>query len=69
MIYSMTGYASATRNLGHATLSLELRSVNSRYLDLVFRTGEELRFVEMPLRELINARLTKLSDRIGGAGV
>ena len=59
MIYSMTGYASATRNLGHATLSLELRSVNSRYLDLVFRTGEELRFVEMPLRELINARLQR----------
>ena len=59
MIYSMTGYAAATRNLGHATLSLELRSVNSRYLDLIFRTGEELRFVEMPLREMIAGRLQR----------
>ena len=59
MIYSMTGYASATRNLDHAVLSLELKSVNSRYLDLVFRTGDELRFLEMPFREQINAKLQR----------
>src|SRR5689334_4492870 len=59
MIYSMTGYASATRNLDRAMLSIELKSVNSRYLDLVFRTGDELRFLEIPLREQINARLQR----------
>ncbi len=59
MIYSMTGYASATRNLDHAVLSIELKSVNSRYLDLAFRTGDELRFLEMPFREQINARLQR----------
>ncbi len=57
MIYSMTGYAAAQRDLGPAILHLELKSVNSRYLDISFRIGEELRFLEMPLRELIAARI------------
>ena len=57
MIYSMTGYASVQRDLGSANLHLELKSVNSRYLDINFRLGEELRFMEMPLRELIAARI------------
>ena len=34
MIYSMTGYAVAARELEHAVLNLELRSVNHRYLDI-----------------------------------
>ncbi|PKO83410.1 MAG: YicC family protein [Betaproteobacteria bacterium HGW-Betaproteobacteria-11] len=59
MIHSMTGYASASRDLGSAVLSLELKSVNSRYLDLGFRLGEELRFLEMPLRERIAERIKR----------
>ena len=51
MIHSMTGYAAASRDLGSAVLNLELKSVNSRYLDIGFRLGEDLRFLEMPLRE------------------
>ncbi|OIR06889.1 hypothetical protein GALL_111390 [mine drainage metagenome] len=57
MIQSMTGYAAVQRDLGLAVLHLELKSVNSRYLDINFRIGEELRFLEMPLRELIAARI------------
>jgi len=57
MIFSMTGYAAVQRDLGPAILHLELKSVNSRYLDITFRIGEELRFLEMPLRELIAARV------------
>ena len=46
MIYSMTGYASATRevaadgagpNASGVGVSVELRTVNSRFLDLNFR--------------------------------
>ncbi len=59
MIHSMTGYAAVQRDLGPAILHLELKSVNSRYLDITFRIGEELRFLEMPLRELISARITR----------
>jgi uncharacterized protein (TIGR00255 family) len=56
-IYSMTGYAAGTRELGPASLHLELKSVNARFLDIAFRCGEELRFLEMPLREAISAAL------------
>jgi uncharacterized protein (TIGR00255 family) len=57
MIHSMTGYAVATRDLGSVMLSIELKSVNSRYLDIGFRLGEDLRALEMPLREKITERI------------
>lgn len=59
MILSMTGYASGGRDLGFALLNLELKSVNSRYLDLGFRISEDLRFLEMPLREQIAAKVQR----------
>jgi uncharacterized protein (TIGR00255 family) len=57
MIFSMTGYAAAHRDLGQAVLSIEIKSVNSRYLDVSFRIGEELRFLEMALREKITTSI------------
>jgi uncharacterized protein (TIGR00255 family) len=57
MIQSMTGYAAGDRSVGAAAIHLELKSVNSRFLDVVFRCGDELRFLEMPLRELLAARI------------
>jgi len=59
MVYSMTGYAAVTANIGSVSLQLELRSVNSRYLDLAFRINEELRFAEPMLRDLIGASLSR----------
>ncbi len=59
MIYSMTGYAVKTRDIERGTLQLELKSVNSRYLDFHFRVSEELRALEMPLRELLTQRLSR----------
>ena len=53
MICSMTGFASARRDLPGGTLSAELRSVNHRYLDLQLRLPEELRPLEAQLRELL----------------
>ena len=81
----MTGYASAQLSPGAAPagtdgskpattarLGLEIRSVNSRFLDLSFRLGEELRSHEPALRELITARIKrgKVEVRAGveGAG-
>ena len=57
MIYSMTGYAAATRELPTASLAAELKSVNGRFLDMQFRLPEELRAVEPALRELIQTRV------------
>ena len=63
----MTGYASAQHTPGGnaeiatpaACLALELRSVNSRFLDVVLRLPDELRPHEPALRELIAKRLKR----------
>lgn len=59
MICSMTGYAVKTRDVDRGSLQIELKSVNSRYLDFHFRVTEDLRALEMPLRELLSARLSR----------
>jgi uncharacterized protein (TIGR00255 family) len=58
-IHSMTGYAAATANLARGALSLELRGVNARFLDLQFRVAEELRGAEPALRELLGTRIAR----------
>ncbi len=72
MIQSMTGYAAASVESPHGALAIELRSVNSRFLDLQFRVAEELRAAEPMLREQIAARIArgKIDCRLsrGGAG-
>ncbi|MDR2450411.1 MAG: YicC family protein [Candidatus Accumulibacter sp.] len=67
MISSMTGYAARTLDHEYGTLSIELKSVNSRYLDFQFRVCEDLRAIEPALRELFGARLArgKLECRLG----
>ena len=52
-VYSMTGYASVV--VSDPGLSLELRSVNSRFLDLSFKVADELRHLEPALRETLTA--------------
>ena len=70
-VYSMTGYAStqqqpvATSTEGQSRLpdttrlSLEIRAVNSRFLDLTFKLPEELRQFEPRLRELLQTKLQR----------
>ena len=58
-ISSMTGYAVITRETAGGTLTIELKSVNSRFLDLQFRINEDLRTLEPILREAIMARVTR----------
>ena len=59
MIRSMTAFGNARVDLEQGTLALELRSVNSRFLDLYFRLPDELRHAETPLRELLTANLAR----------
>ena len=70
-VYSMTGYAGAQQSAAQAAaspeakgtaasrLGIEIRSVNSRFLDLSFRLSEELRQHEPALRELIAGKLKR----------
>lgn len=59
MIYSMTGYAAVAKEVPRGSLNLELRSVNSRYLDIQFRLPDELRLLEAKMREFLTARLNR----------
>lgn len=59
MIRSMTAFGNARADLEQGSLALELRSVNSRYLDLYFRLPDELRHAETPLRELLTSNLER----------
>ena len=59
MIFSMTGYAALEHPIENATLLLELRAVNSRYLDVHFKLDENLRSLEPAIRELISAQLSR----------
>ncbi|TCS72692.1 uncharacterized protein (TIGR00255 family) [Sulfuritortus calidifontis] len=65
-LHSMTGYAQAVAELPVGSLSLELRAVNSRFLELNFRMGEEFRSLEPALRERIGDKVKrgKLECRI-----
>jgi len=67
MILSMTGYAMITRELPSGALHLELKSVNSRFLDLMFRLNDEVRSLEPVLREMITEKVTrgKVELRLG----
>lgn len=58
-IYSMTGYAVTTRETTAGTVTVEMKSVNSRFLDLQFRINDDLRAVEPMLREAIMGRLVR----------
>lgn len=55
----MTGFAALEKSSESATLILELRAVNSRYLDLHFKLDENLRGLEPIIRETISAQLSR----------
>ncbi|MFJ7566637.1 YicC/YloC family endoribonuclease [Herminiimonas sp. NPDC097707] len=55
----MTGYAVTTHETSNGTLTIEVKSVNSRFLDLQFRINDDLRALEPSLREAIMARVTR----------
>ncbi|HEU0187049.1 MAG TPA: YicC/YloC family endoribonuclease [Gallionellaceae bacterium] len=59
MIYSMTGFAAASVDLEAGSLSMEIRSVNHRYLDIQLRMPDELRQLESALREAIAGQLSR----------
>ena len=59
MIFSMTGYATHTATVGKALVTIDLRSINQRYLEIGFRLPDELRAQEPAIREAIVQRLSR----------
>lgn len=70
-VYSMTGYATVQSTIalaapetqaqaaGNCRLGVEIRSVNSRFLDLALRLPDELRQAEPALRQLLTGQLRR----------
>jgi uncharacterized protein (TIGR00255 family) len=52
-VSSMTGYAALSREIPGRSLSIEIKSVNGRFLDLQLRLPDDLRQLEPLLRERI----------------
>ena len=56
---SMTGYAGASFATPIGQAAVEVRSVNSRFLDLTLKIADDLRGCEPQIRERISARLAR----------
>ncbi|PID66640.1 MAG: YicC family protein [Gammaproteobacteria bacterium] len=59
MIYSMTGFSRVQADSDMGTLSIEIKSVNSRYLDIFFKMPESLKAFENDLRKQLSTRLAR----------
>lgn len=59
MIVSMTGFAAAGRESEAASVSVTLRSVNHRHLDVQFRMPAYLASIELDLRNAFSRELTR----------
>jgi uncharacterized protein (TIGR00255 family) len=66
-VYSMTGYGSASQGApapgegaaGAGAVTVDIRSVNGRFLDLTLRLPDELRGLEPALRELVGGQFKR----------
>ena len=59
MIVSMTGFASATREDGAASVTVTLKSVNHRFLDLQVRAPSGLAGAEAALRGVLQKHVSR----------
>ena len=66
-VYSMTGFGSATQGAategnsrdGAGSVTVDIRSVNGRFLDLALKLPDEFRNLEPALRELVGASVRR----------
>lgn len=71
-VYSMTGYATLQSKPASAdappspSVGIEIRSVNSRFLDLTFKLSDETRGAEPALRELLGKELRRGKVEVRG---
>jgi len=59
MILSMTGFAAEAAELPGLSLTIELRSVNHRFLDVTVKLPDEFRHLEPVLRERLTGELKR----------
>ena len=58
-IHSMTGFASTQGETPLGLINIELRCVNSRFLDIQMRMPDALRMCEPMLQEVVKSRVAR----------
>lgn len=56
---SMTGYGRCRMEIEGREMTVEVKSVNHRFLDIAFRMPRSLAFLEEPIRKELSARLSR----------
>jgi guanylate kinase len=73
MILSMTGYGNGSAQKDNASISVEIKTVNHRFLDLHVRLSREFVFLEGEIQQMVRAALDRgrvdISAAIQNAGV
>lgn len=59
MIASMTAFGQGKFTATCGVISVEIKAVNSRYLDVLFRMPDEMRLAEQPIRDRLAKGLTR----------
>ncbi|MGH9769070.1 MAG: YicC/YloC family endoribonuclease [Blastocatellia bacterium] len=59
MLKSMTGYGQGTASGDNFTATVDLRSVNNRNLDIHWRAPQDLASLEIPLKKMIQAAVSR----------
>ncbi len=59
MLISMTGFGTGEASSGGSTVSVEVRSVNHRFLDLAFKLPRALQNREHDIKELVRSKLSR----------
>lgn len=59
MLKSMTGYGQGTASGANFTVTVDLRSVNNRNLDIHWRAPQDLASLEIPLKKIIQAAVSR----------
>lgn len=58
-MYSMTGYGKGSASTDGREMTVELKSVNHRYLDIGMRLPRHLSFLEEPIRSALGSKLSR----------
>ncbi len=59
MLFSMTGYGKAEKAYANKTISIEIKSLNSKYCDINIRVPQVLKEKELDIRKLISHKLQR----------
>ncbi|KAB7669229.1 YicC/YloC family endoribonuclease [Bacillus sp. B1-b2] len=54
MVKSMTGFGMAKKELQHLSIHIEIKSVNHRFIDLIFRMPKQFLYLEDQLKKIIS---------------